>query len=380
MRCPEMRVLFDVASGGTGVLRRARVLRHVHVCDACRERWRAAREEVRLGLTLLARDEGLTPPDPAALRDRVFRAVSKDRARKRRPDWRSGTLHPARPRVFIPLAAAAAALLLLAFAGSRYLGESRWNGRPDDIRGALLRPADRASYTALGADPCDFAPGDVFWLSPGGSARLELEGRATVEMRDTALVVFGEDDEGAGIFIARGNVTVVNHRDEVRLLASIAGETVEIVDTLEAEVVAGRPDHALALALRRSGEVGDTGAEPDGEGSGAGVLARVRAVGGAIHVVSAHLVIPEGYEAVLLPDGAWTTPVRSPAGAGAGEPDQRLLTDEETETVRRLLTCDSDVVDHLLDRARSEIDQADRALGRLDGSIQQILRRKSASE
>ena len=119
MNCPKEERLYRFSAGLLEERERLETLHHLSSCSSCRESFESRRGALRDRMHREAVERGHLPPDRSGLRRRVFRAVARDcQIRESVPKRTTPPLHPR-------VALVAAAVLILAVIGVRYLGETR---------------------------------------------------------------------------------------------------------------------------------------------------------------------------------------------------------------------------------------------------------------
>jgi HEAT repeat protein len=180
MACHDEGVWIDLAAGRLRFPARHRAIRHLEECPECRRRHAAARALVAQGLPGLAAAEGLRPRDPEALRRRVFAAVEGVRSEPRRPRL---------ARVALLVAPLAAAVVVAAVLGYRFLGERGWKLRLEEFDGAILVASGGEDLSRFRDRRPELRPGDLVLALPGAQARLHIPGSRSIELTGPAVAV-----------------------------------------------------------------------------------------------------------------------------------------------------------------------------------------------
>ncbi|MHC4862096.1 MAG: hypothetical protein ACYTDY_18605, partial [Planctomycetota bacterium] len=203
MWCLSEDDLHRLAAGTLTGLRRLLAHRHLRRCRSCRTRFYDARELMGQALPYLASERGYLPRDQVALKRRVLRAVTEGLSQPEREPCSPERSYPRVRRVLVPLTAAAATLLIFLL-GVRFLGGSRWIGRLESFRGALLFSPEDGNLASLAGSSKDLEPGDLLLIAPGGHGRLVLDDVGEAEITGASIVVVGDPDRGEPLLVARG--------------------------------------------------------------------------------------------------------------------------------------------------------------------------------
>ncbi len=354
MNCYPETVLRRFASGELDAPGMREILRHVETCPRCRHALRVAERNVEKQLLKLADVKDWFPPRPRRLRARVFAAVADDRVRRahqtgvRRRLWRMSR------RRMAPVLAAAAVLLLIL--GDRYLGEPRWNGRLEPIRGALLLSPSGESFSLISGLE-SLPPGGVIMVPAGGRADLEFEDGNRFELTDSALAVLGATEGGPRVSLARGIARVYGNPDG-GLLVEAGGYELLVNGECEIVVECGSATDALAFARKRSDRVRSgviASILPSAEASpgsiGSGFFIQVRAIHGSVSLPEHLPLATAGRQVSRTGNTDWSSPVRS---ATKRIRSSRLLTRTEMRAVPSLLRRHHDAIHSLLSAAKDD--------------------------
>jgi len=349
MNCYPETVLRRFASGELDEPGMREVLRHVENCPRCHHALVAAERNVEKQLLKLADRKDWFPPHPRRLKARVHAAVADDcirRARQagaRRHRWR-----------IAPALAAAAVLLLIL--GARYLGEPRWNGRLEPIRGALLLSPSGESFS-LTAGLESLPPGGLIMVPAGGRADLEFEDGNRFELTDSALAVLGSTQGGPRVSLARG-IARVYGQPGGGLLVEAGGHEILVNGECEIVVECASTADALTFARRqsdrfRSGVIASlfpsAVASPGSMESLFSI--QVRAIHGSVSLSGDRLLATAGRQVSRTGSTDWSSPVRS---ATQRIRSSRLLTAREMRAVPPLLSRHGDAIRSLLGAARDD--------------------------
>ncbi|MCU0724457.1 MAG: hypothetical protein MUE73_01505 [Planctomycetes bacterium] len=324
MTCLDEGRWIDLAAGRLRFRARRRAIRHLEACTECRRRYAEARAFVAEGLPGLAAAEGLRPRDPSALRARVFAAVERDRG-ARRP-------HRA-TRVAVLLAPLAAALLVAAVLGYRFLGERGWKPRLEELDGAILVASGGEDLSRLENRQAELRPGDLVLALPGAQGRLHLRDQRSLDIIGPAVLVV----DFARVHLLRG-IALARAPAGVPLLASAGEYDLRILGSAEIDAFAPDPLPVLQAARRlaadiqrdaRPGRAVAAAAPPNGLSE-----LRVHSLHGEVAFGAGLPVVDGGLVLTVSSGGPWPTPLR-----GGREPFFRSgdLTPRELDAVKLLL-------------------------------------------
>ncbi len=280
----EERICLLVAGRLTPLARRL-ALRHLRTCASCAVRLEDARRLLLTGLLPVAAAEGLGPPGPEALADRIRAAVLADRRRRGPVADR-----PAVPRL---AALAAAAAVLIAVLGYWFLGEARWKVRLLETEGAVYCAAGGEDPLLPAGREADLAAGSMVLVLPGGRAVASVEGVGEFEFTGTAVAVLGGGD-GPPIHLHHGIARVRAKPGSPPALAA-GGLRLAVHGEAEILVVTPSPAERLLSARHMAAEVAAAG----GPALVPGVRAAdFRSAGTYVHVLSGEVVPGPGLPAV----------------------------------------------------------------------------------
>jgi len=133
----------------------------------------------------------------------VSRAVARDRVNREPVPLRS--THPLHPRV----ALVAAAALILAFIGVRYLGDTRWKVRLEVTSDARLLVTSDANTFEIVSNPVQrIGPGENVLVLPGQSGQINLPGGSIVRLPAPALVALDTCADQPCVMVGRGYLLI----------------------------------------------------------------------------------------------------------------------------------------------------------------------------
>ncbi|MCZ6696803.1 MAG: hypothetical protein O7A63_09730, partial [Acidobacteria bacterium] len=295
-----------LASGETDAREAETSRGHLAACEKCRTRFEEEHESLKKALRLLAIDQDLLSPDPAALESRVLAGVARyQRNPELFPSSRSGTFR------FRRLAAAAVILLAVAV-GARFLGESKWQGHLEDSQGVLLVSRADGVLVTLDDPAMAIEPGCLIQLTPGASTRLVIDDVGVIALSKSALVAFGSSPDGP-LYVGRGEVEVSRTGD--RPLRIEAGKL-----SFEVEGAARFAVTPVSAVLARQwvedrsdSSSGLVGIFQNAWANGPSVLAarvQVQALRSSIRVLNGRSdTLPQGWEVTYSPDTRRSTAV-----------------------------------------------------------------------
>jgi len=281
-----------------------------------------------------AAERGHLPPDRSGLRERVFRAVARDRV-DREPVPRRTTLPLLHPGV----ALVAAAALILVVIGVRYLGDTRWKGRLDTDRGArLLVTRDAFSFETVTGPARDIGPGEMVLVLPGQTGRIVLPDGSSIKLSAPALVALDTHMDKPRVLIGRGFVRIESQGGKpVAVAAGGRMFTVEgIAEFNVREPSRHRAFDWAATEIARDIRAAILGTARAGAG-GSRALVTAHALGGRVRTRSpVGAVIHSGEAGTFGPGSRGTKPFRI-GGRSILEPISDVFTTAETNALGRLL-------------------------------------------
>jgi len=333
MHCPSEQEFFLFSAGLLAKAERLEILRHLAVCPDCRESFESRRGAIRDRMIDEASEREYLPPDRSELRKRVLGAVARDRV-ERKPVLRRST-HPLHPRV----ALVAAAALILAFIGVRYLGDMRWKGRLEVTSDARLLVTSGADAFEIVSDTVrTIGPGEIVLVLPGQSGRIFLPDGSIVRLPAPALVALDTYADQPRVMVGRGYVRIESSGGQP-VAVNAGGQIFTVEGIAEFDVQEPSPHHAFQWAVTQAFTYASASFISQAHAAPGQLRARV-----TVHAIQGR-VLPQapGGEIILTgqassfgPGQADEGPERF-GGKRVFEPASNILTDAEMASLGRVL-------------------------------------------